>query len=104
MSNASKGAKAVTYEEFSRRGGGDGRGPEEEGVLSRMWKRWAQRVVGQKMQELEDLPQLTPAQFVALNRLKSDFDRVSQSPAAAYRAVREHSKVFNHPLVKPFLV
>lgn len=102
MKQNSKGARAVTFEEFSRRGGGGGRGPEEDGLLSRMWKRWAVSLVGKKLEELEGLPQLTPAQFVTLSRLKSDFDRVSESPSAAYRAVREHSRVLNHPLIKPF--
>lgn len=96
--------RAVTFDEFARRGGGGGGGPEkDDGPLSRLWQRWAVRVVGRKLQELESLPQLTPEQYVALNRLKSEFGRVSESPDAAFRAVREHSRVFNHPLLKPLL-
>lgn len=97
--------RVTTFEEFARRGGGGG-GPgrgEEDGPLSRLWQRWAVRVVGRKVQELETLDRLTPAQFVTLNRLKSEFERVTESPAAACNAVREHSRVFNHPVIKAFL-
>ncbi|MCB9991934.1 MAG: hypothetical protein H6867_11310 [Rhodospirillales bacterium] len=100
-------AKAVTMQEFMRRGGGNGSGPgpdEERGLLCRFWTRWAEKLLNEKIEGLErDDIQLTPQQFVTLNKLKKEFDAVTLSPKAAYRAVREHSPLLNSPFVKPFL-
>ncbi len=96
-------AKAVTFEEFERqRKGGGGRGPEGEGLLSRVWKSWASRILSDKLAQYEGNDMLTVAQFAEKNQLQQDFDRVSQSQWAARRVVRDHSVLLNSALVKPF--
>lgn len=92
-------------EEFERRGGGGGgRDPRDgEGPLAGLWKKWAVTLVGGKLRELDSLQQLTPQQVVDRNRLAGEFERVAENADAAWRAVRQHSAVFNNPLVKAVL-
>ena len=99
---ARQDAKAITFSEFNRRRGGGGRGPgggDHDGLLSSLWKRWATRLIGEKLQHLEKIEKLTPQQFVDLNCLKAEFEQAALSGEAAYKAVRRHSLLLNNRLV-----
>lgn len=92
--------KAVTFEEFSRRGGGGGpHGEGPEPLLGGIWKRWAGNLVTEKIVFLESVPHLTPQQYVNLQALKAEFERVTDSTAAACQYLERQSRIF--PFLKP---
>ena len=87
-------AKAITFEEYRRNGGGGGRDPRgDEGILAPLFRKWAQSILDRKVQALETLGMLTPAQYVLRQDLMKEFDRVAQSTLAAQRVIREHSEL-----------
>lgn len=97
-------AKAITFEEFARHGGGGGNGgPREGGPLSRFWQRWAKNLIQEKIETLDGISQLTPRQFIDRQNLLKEFDRVAEDSDAAYNAVLTHSRVFNHPVIKALI-
>ena len=102
-------ARAVTREEFDRlmnSGGGPGGSGDEDGLLSGIFKKWAKKLIGDKLDEfaiLEKNKQLTPKEYCAKRDLLSEFERVSENKYAAYRAVKKYSKVLNSPLIREFI-
>lgn len=93
-------ARAITFEEFKKNGGG-GPDQDDEGALAPLWRYWAKKLVSARVASLEALASHTPQQHVDLNTLRGEFERVCASTGDACSAIRKYSPYY--PYVKHFM-
>ncbi len=77
-------ARAITWDEFRRGGGGDGFEPQREPTkLGRAFRDWACKLISREKDSL-DKPAQTPAEYEAAMKrqkeLTKEFNRISDEP------------------------